>query len=410
MPFSNQEKINNSDKLPSQIVGTANDAPGTKWWYNEALGLLFITDPEKIWMEFSSIPGAATPALADVAVTANPTLLEKRAVHLTLDPTSNNRSWTARETYGDLTTDIYGNWVQPSLIRDSGDPSYGYSIRLYNGVPGGGGVELPTSYLSGAGGAPSWQWNYAMGVLVVSTDQSAAYVALDLWVEGYRYIGPTGSGGGAICEETRYVQSFTNQTAVTVPHNLSSRNLLVKIRDDGTDDFDITGLASSIVYTHSNAIDITFPSSTSGTVVVGYFDHEVFQRTFTFALSNTHRHAFNKNHIWSIYDNNTYDDLRYAPHSYQFVDSDYDSTVWVTNQEITSTLVDGLCQKKITEFDSSSTWTFEHNLASKDYFVVCQDSITGVDITSMANTIQYNEDTVVVNWASPQAGRIIVGF
>ena len=197
MPFSATERLNNADKLPAQIVGTANDVPGIKWWYSETIGLSLITDPAKIWNEFASIPGAQTPAVADANVLANPTLLEKITVHLTPDITSNNRAWMAREVYGNNNTPIYGNWIQPALIRNNGTFSPGYSIRLYNGDPAGAGVELPTTYLPGANGAPSWQWNYSMGVLVVSTDEAASYGALDLWVVGYRYIGPTGGTGGA---------------------------------------------------------------------------------------------------------------------------------------------------------------------------------------------------------------------
>jgi len=408
MAFSNTEKINNSDKLPLQIVGTANDVPGTLWSYNEAHGLSFITDPAKIWTEFSNIPGASTPAIADANVAANPTLLEKRSVHLSPEPTSNNRAWTAREVYADLNTPIYGSWVQPSLIRDGGSPSPGYSIRLFDGDPGAGGTELPTTYLSGAGGAPSWQWNYSMGVLVVSTDQSAAYAALDLWVEGYRYIGPTG-GGGAVTS-TLYLYAFTNQTAITVPHNLNSRRVLLKIRDDGTNDFDITGLANTIVYTDENNVDITFASPTSGVVVVGLYDSDIFEQDHASGLTHSHQHAFNKNHPWSLYDTTSFADLRFAPNAYQFLDAEYDITPWMVTKAPAAVLVSGMPKKKATVFDTpASTWVFNHKFASKDVFVVIQDAVTGMDLTNMANTIQYNDDDVTITWATPQAGRLIVG-
>ena len=408
MAFSNQEKLNNSDKLPLQLVGTANEAPGTKWAYNEEVGLSFITVPSKIWAEFENIPGAATPALADAAVTANPTLLEKRSVHLTLDPTSNNRAWTARETYGDLNTAIYGDWIQPSLIRDGGSPSPGYAIRLYNGDPGAGGTELPTTYLSGLGGAPSWQWNYSMGVLVVSTDQRSAYGAMDLWVVGYRYIGPTGTGSSS---SSIYTYNFTNETTLNVPHGYNSRQLLLKIRDDGTNDYDITGLADKIVYTDLNSVDITFPTAASGTVVVGYYEQDVFEQRHADSILQVNQHTFNKNHCWSIYDVSSFDDLRYMPFYYQYVDAEQDMVEWTVTAEQQSVIVSGFTKKRITVFPSAlTTWTFQHNFNSKNVFIACHDIVTGIDFTSMAHSIQYNSNDVTIIWATPQSGRLIVGL
>lgn len=207
MPFVNDEKINNSNKLSLQMSGTANLAPGPKWWYNEQQSWSPVIPPTKLWDGFTAIPGASDVAAADAAVVAFPSLLEKRAIRLTLDPTSNNRAYEARQTYGDRSTDFYENWIQPALIRNSGNMSVGYIIRLFNGDPGAGGTEIPTTQWSGAFGAPSWQFNYSTGIITVSTDQSANYAAIDagagLWIEGYRYIGSTGGGGVSITSIAR---------------------------------------------------------------------------------------------------------------------------------------------------------------------------------------------------------------
>ena len=202
MAFSDQEKIANSDKLALQITGTANAPAGEKFWFNENFAWAPVTPPSKLWNAFDSIPGAGTPAIADVNVTANPLILETRAIRLTVDITSNNRAFLARTTYNNNTTPILDNWIQPSLIRNNGELSPGYGIRLWDGDPSGGGTELSTTYLPGAGGAPSWQFSYSAGIIVVSTDQAAAYGAIasgaGLWISGYRYIGDTGgSGAGA---------------------------------------------------------------------------------------------------------------------------------------------------------------------------------------------------------------------
>ncbi len=199
MAFSNEEKISNADKISLQITGTANAPAGQKYWYNENFPLSFVTPPGKLWNDFDSIPGAGTPAVADVNVAANPLILEARAVRLTVDITSNNRAYLARTTYNDNSTPILDNWIQPSLIRNNGEMSPGYGIRLWNGDPNSGGTELSTTYLPGTGGAPSWQFSYSVGIIVVSTDQATAYGAIasgaGLWISGYRYIGSTGGSG-----------------------------------------------------------------------------------------------------------------------------------------------------------------------------------------------------------------------
>jgi len=200
MPFTSGEIQQKADKLSLQISGGADAAPGPQFWYNEQHAWGPIIKPDNLWNDYGLIPGAATPAIADANVIANPLILEKRKVRLTLNPTTNNRQFEARGTYGDRSTAIFENWVQPSMIRDSGGPSPGYIIRLYNGDPGAGGVEILTTQYGGASGEPAWEWNYSTGLLKVSTDQSATfagiYAGAGLWVEGYRYIGATGGAGG----------------------------------------------------------------------------------------------------------------------------------------------------------------------------------------------------------------------
>ena len=211
MSFTIFEKIAKADKLSQQISGSANLSPGEKFWYNEQIPYSQVLPLNKLWNSYFLIPGAATPADADIAVSLNPTILEKRTLRLTLDVGSNQRSYQARMTFGDITSDFYENWIQPSLIRNNGDMSAGYIIRLYSGDPATTGVELLSSHLSGPLGEPSWEWNYSMGLLLISTDQSSAYYleyfANGLYVTGYRYIGATGGGassGGSLNQAYNY--------------------------------------------------------------------------------------------------------------------------------------------------------------------------------------------------------------
>ncbi|MBD3268464.1 hypothetical protein GF373_17490 [bacterium] len=191
MAYTNEEKINQAQKLSQQIIDGSNTSPGSKWWYNAQRAWEPYSKP--YWSEKDSIPGADTPAEADSAVSSNPTILEKKKIRLTLDITSNNRQYECRDTYGDITSDTIEDWIQPSLILNNGAASNGYIVRLYHGDPDSGGVEITTTYNSGSGGEPCWSFYYAPGIMLVSTDQSSNFKTFydtnGLWVVGYRYIG-----------------------------------------------------------------------------------------------------------------------------------------------------------------------------------------------------------------------------
>lgn len=193
--FSQNEKINIAYKLYYQIAGTANDAPGAAYWYSEQYPWSPVIPLNKIWSNFYQISGASTPSQADAVAASNPDI-EKVIVPLTLLTTSNNRAYIAKSG-----TTLLDNWIQPSLIRtSSGETSVGYAVALYNGNPLSVGVALPTSYHSNVGD-PSWSFNYSSGMILISGDESAHYKTMHdsngLYIVGYRYVGPTGGGGGA---------------------------------------------------------------------------------------------------------------------------------------------------------------------------------------------------------------------
>ena len=165
MSFSNEEKIIKSDKLSLQIT----DTDPNKKWYNENFGWYPITPPDKIWLQFDQIPGAINQTEADNAVTNFPSILEKRKIRLTLDITSNNRAYLCRSIYNDNTSELLGNGILPSLVQINGALSSGYSVRFYHGDPDVDGVELSTTYHSGIGGEPSWEFNYATGFVKISS-------------------------------------------------------------------------------------------------------------------------------------------------------------------------------------------------------------------------------------------------
>jgi hypothetical protein len=102
--------------------------------------------------------------------------------------------------------------------------SAGYIVRLYNGDPSSGGTEISTTYLGGTFGEPSWEWNYSMGLLLISTDQSSAFYSYHstngLFVVGYRYIGATGGGassGGSLDQAYNYGGAGSGRSITVLP-------------------------------------------------------------------------------------------------------------------------------------------------------------------------------------------------
>ena len=251
MSFSQAERLSIAEKLAFQITGTSNAPSGEKYWYNESNSW----EPQ---FKNPNIPVAPDTATADANVIAHPEYIEKLTIRLTLDTTSNNRSWMARHVYGDQTSDIYTNWIQPSLYPVSGSVSAGYGVRLYNGDPNAGGTPISTTYLSGSSGEPSWTWFYNSGIFVCSTDTSSNYSSMDLWVVAYRdlqpIIGGGGTGGGG------YGLTFTDLDLVsgilTVTHDLEAENNVVHI--SVRDDNNYNVFPDSINYIGTNVVELDF--------------------------------------------------------------------------------------------------------------------------------------------------------
>jgi hypothetical protein len=221
MPFTDHEKLIAAYDLLQQISGVNLAPPGEGFWYNEHFPWSPTVPPSKVWSDFFRIPSALTPAQADAAVVANPDILEKRKIRLTVKIDSNNRAYLARTIWGDNTSDLLGNGIQPSLFQVGGGPSNGYVARLYRGDPDSGGIELPTTYLGGPDGSPSWSFNYSVGIVLVSTDHRVDFKSLydtyGLWVVWYRYI------GRFVSESAPKYVPFIDATEVTVSHNLGRR-------------------------------------------------------------------------------------------------------------------------------------------------------------------------------------------
>ena len=261
MPFSQSEMISKLDKLILQIYGTSDAAPGSKYWYNESERWVPIIDPTKVWNDVNSILPANTPAEADANVASQPTLLEKRTIHLTEDITTNHRTYVARSIFGDATSDIVENWILPALVRNNGGASNGYIVKLFNGDPSGAGVELSTTYHGGSAGEPSWIFSYSNGILTISDDEASHFNTLDLWIVGYRYIGETGgtsSGGGGF--DMTFVQADLTAGILSVPHNLDAINSVIhiSIRDENNNKI----FADNVNFIDSNNLEVDLTAFT----------------------------------------------------------------------------------------------------------------------------------------------------
>ena len=238
MPFTDQEKINQGDLLSLQLYGIANAPAGQQQWYSALYPWKPIIAPDKIWNQFTSIPSASTSIVADANVLANPSILEKKVLRLTAELTSNYRGFIARTTYNNTSSAQLENWILPSIIRDNGSPSNGYSIKLYHGDPYAGGIEISTAYMAGSDGSPSWSFLYPTGIIICSTDIAnnfkTFYNTNGLWILGYRYIGTTGgSGGGSGANDASLVTAEIELTHPFDPNYPTDEFALVVTDNDG---------------------------------------------------------------------------------------------------------------------------------------------------------------------------------
>jgi hypothetical protein len=214
MGFTNQERTNIAAKaLQAGVI----DGNSESVWYETFFPFTFVVSSEQVWTELETLRDlpAANLAAAQANAVASPTILQDLSANvdstrLTLLAGSNFSTYIAYETYGDPTTAQLKNWVLPQLIpRASGAPSNGYSVQLYDGDPNDGGVMVTTTEGTtglGADKTVGWVWNYANGLLLVSSDffdeTGISAANFDPYVLGFRYIGKT---AGDSSSESEYV-------------------------------------------------------------------------------------------------------------------------------------------------------------------------------------------------------------
>lgn len=204
--FLAEELRNFSGKGWLGILGTGNrdTAPDNLTWYEELTTNDLIVKPSQVWGDFASIPPAPDLATAQANAVASPTIIEDLSqagsqIHMT--PSPNQKTFFATTTYNDLSTRI-GNFIMPQIIPRTdvpfvGFPSIGYMVRVFNGDPFGGGVEILTSQ-DQVGGVVGWFFNFGVGGMTISSSFSGIVDPTDVWLLGFRYIGSAGGGGGTL--------------------------------------------------------------------------------------------------------------------------------------------------------------------------------------------------------------------
>ena len=178
------EKIELAFKRVFGIQGLSNteDTKGLKW-YEELYGWKPFILNDEIWME--TVPQAADPSTADTNVIANPTIIEKVDIKLSLVVGTNGRGWVAYQTYNTPGT-ILADWLIPQLF------GFGYAMRLFQDDGSGTAVGTEITTTEGA-----WIPSYKLGFIGLGEDSSASEMGwtAPLWARVYRYIGPNGISG-----------------------------------------------------------------------------------------------------------------------------------------------------------------------------------------------------------------------
>lgn len=200
MSLTNQERINSySQILQALVVGSPKQA----WYESQLFYESQIISDQVLNSEdvniLKSYP-ASNLTLARNNASLIPNIISdlsqfSNAVRLTPVPGTNGMVYVALSTYGDFNSTRLKLWIQPQMIPQlSGIPSNGYAIRLFNGNPSSGGVEITTTQgTTGTGINKSVAWIpiASAGILILSED-FASTITNPYWC-GFRYVGRTAS-------------------------------------------------------------------------------------------------------------------------------------------------------------------------------------------------------------------------
>ena len=156
---------------------------------NEAIASPLIIPGSSVWSDSSFI--TATPPTSSTAYVG--TYTTATAYRMTVDTTvANERTFIARQTWGNPSSAIDGDWIDTQFGAD-------YLVKVYLGDPSTGVPGVAYTNLSAAGTSGKddvWFFDYSSGVLNFNgadLDGQLAGISTDnVYLVGYRYIGRKG--------------------------------------------------------------------------------------------------------------------------------------------------------------------------------------------------------------------------
>ena len=134
-----------------------------------------------IWADSTLVP--STPPTSNTSYVGIYTAAN--AFQLTHDNTvAGNRTFIARSTFGNQSSSISGDWIDPSFGAD-------YAVQVYKGDPDSGGVSLSPT---GSGNSDEWFFDYSSGILNFNgTNVPSGITTSNVYLIGYKYTGAKGA-------------------------------------------------------------------------------------------------------------------------------------------------------------------------------------------------------------------------
>lgn len=268
--------LNEVEKIDLKIAAGVIDAASEGLWADSKISNIPSIFNKNVLTEFHLVPQAANLTTARTNATANPTLIQDysqdtAAIRLTVVAGTDSSTYLATSEYG-----VYGesvrlrNWIHPTRVPlDTGFPSIGYGIRLFQGHPNYGGTEIyTTTGLTGTGveASPAWVFNYDQGILLISDDFKTTLT--NPYILGFRYIGKTFADTLTIVDNQAELDAV--ETAIGLNPNGTLQSLIGSHISTATSIGDaLEKLDAALTSTEGIFILEVSPTSLTGSGIVG---------------------------------------------------------------------------------------------------------------------------------------------
>ena len=198
-----------------------------------------------IWADSTLVP--STPPTSNTSYVGIYTAAN--AFQLTHDNTvAGNRTFIARSTFGNQSSSISGDWIDPSFGAD-------YAVQVYKGDPDSGGVSLSPT---GSGSSDEWFFDYSSGILNFNgTNVPSGITTTNVYLIGYKYTGAKGAkpAAGIATFSTLSVSGISTFTG-----NIDANG---DLDVDGTTELDVLNVAETATF--SSNIDANGNLDVDGT-------------------------------------------------------------------------------------------------------------------------------------------------